>query len=862
MPGERLTLDPRTESVGNAPIELVEYDAADVGGVTLLEHDYPAPEPDSIYASSADTEGDPLVQNRYPNREIPLRLRVNEPPDAAATNLVADPSFETASGLWADVGGGLLARSSAAAREGDTGALITVPASAGTGIASPAGAAAWPCSASTTYTAAAYVRAAAASDVGKTVQLLVEEITNAGATVGGTNATVVLTAQWQRLSVSRAFGATGVRFRLWLANTTATAFNFHADQVQMIAEASASNYFDGDTPGCSWTGTYGASTSTRPAPGGPRFYAILADLEKKIDRINREGGTLKRVVPDGTPIIFDVVRATFRAGMDRRVIFAKRTDVEIVFTAKPFGRGPTEVVGPDNDEATLPLLTFTTANVPGDVPALGRLIVTERQGVDQARLIWGLRSRYYDAAATAGLFFEAESRTLGTGAAVAGDAAASGGNVVRLSSPVLSGYRAVLTTQATGGGAHLTHTGSYRVLARVKGNGEAADVTFDYAEADLSRRVATKKVYRTKSNDYELADLGVVRLSRGRWEGRILVRYPMAASGTFDVDFLMLVPIAEGAGEATGGPVQTTPTSYSAIGTFGTTAAALVGSGLDLPNALWTGGGDTDDFSVGAGSGVAQRSAVSDSAGIIGAINGRMDWVTGLSLGATVVSVDFLANASTAGNGQGVAARIGSATTGVMLRYIWPNAGGPTAALLALAISGVGSTVFTWPTLTTGTWYTITLYVDMQGRIQGWLTPQGAPLGEPNISRVSTAVATGGGLAAGSVGIVDTAPNATAVTRQFDNFQAWIPPADAAVFANRQLEVRPTEVRRQDSTGANPGPVGYAGDYLTVPASGPEARTTQVVVKGSRGLVNDTGIDDIRGALALTPRHLVVPDPS
>ena len=858
MPGERLVLDPRTESAANAPIELVEIDAADVRGVTLLEHDYPAPEPSSLTASSADTEGDPLIQNRYGNRQIPVRLRVVEPADAAATNLVADPSFETASGLWAGVGGGLLARSSAAAREGDTGALITVPASAGTGIASPAGAAAWPCSASTTYTAAAYVRAAAASDVGKTVQLLVEEITNAGATVGGTNATVVLTAQWQRLSVSRAFGATGVRFRLWLANTTATAFNFHADQVQMIAEASASNYFDGDTPGCAWTGTQGASTSTRPATGGPRFYAILADLEKKLDRINREGGTLKRVVPDGAPIIFDVVRATFRAGMDRRVIFAKRSEVEITLTAKPFGRGATEVIGPDNDEATLPALTFTTANVQGDVPALGRLIVTERQGVDQARVIWGLRSRYYDAAATAGLFFEAEGRTLATGAATAADATASGGSLVRLSSPVVPGYRAVLTTQATGGGAHLTHTGTYRVLARVRANTEFADVTFDYAEGDLTRRSSTQKVYRTKAAaTWELADLGVVRLSRGRWEGRILVRSPIIASTSFDVDYLMLVPVAEAAGEAAAATAQRTPTSYAALAGFGEASAGLSGSAADL-GGNWTGGGDTDDFTV--TNGVAQRAVVSDTGTTVLSQIGRMNWINGLSLGGTVVSVDFLSSIATAGNTQGVVARVGSTSVGVRLTYTWPTSstGNGSFALYLSTFGGsaVGGQV---PALLAGTWYTITLYVDLGGRIYGWLNTQGAPLGDPIVSRYDSAVATGGSLAAGAPGIIDTNSVATAVTRQFDNFQVWVPPADAAVYANRQLEVRSTSVRRQDSGGTVWGPVGYTGDYLLVPASGPEGRTSQVIVKGSRGLTMDPAIDDIRGALAYTPRYLVVP---
>lgn len=847
MPGERLVFDSRTESAANAPLELVEIDAADVRGVTLLEHDYPAPEPSSLTASSADTEGDPLIQNRYGNRQIPIRLRVVEPADPAATNLVLDPSFETAAGLWAGVGGGVLTRSSAATRDGDTGAAITVPAAPATGIASPAGAAGWACAASTTYTAAVYVRAAATADVGKTVQLLVTELTNAGAAVGGTTATVVLTAAWQRLTVTRAFGATGVRFQLWLTNTSATAFNFHADQVQFIAEAAASNYFDGDTPGCAWTGTQGSSTSTRPAPGGPRFYAIVADLEKKIDRINREGGTLKRVVPDGSPIVFDLLAATWRPTSDRRFIFAKRTEAEVTFTAKTFGRGATEIVGPDNDESTLPCVRFTTAGVQGNVPALGRLIITERQAVDQFRWVWGLRSRYYDAGANAALFYEAEGRTLPSGSASTADAGASGGNMVRRTATPFA-YSTIITTQATGGGAHLSHTGVYRVLARVRSN-DAMDWTFDYAEADLLRPTVTGKVHRTSANDWELADLGVVRLTKGRWVGRVMVRAASADATGYnaDLDCLFLVPIAEGAGEATAGPITTAPTSYSAQAT----ASLSSGSGV-LPGGNLTGGGDTDDFGSDG-----TRAAVSDTGTIIHGAGGRINWVNGLSMTNTLVQVDFKTTAFASGLRMGVAARVASAASGVMVVYQHRPVG---EGRVTLTVSGgPGDTSIQVPSIVANAWYTISVYIDARGRVYVWMNAQGATLGDPVITRTVASLATGGGLQSGSVGVVDSNTAATACTRSYANFRAWAPNQDAALFASRQAEVLSSLVRRQDSTGANPGAVGYEGDYLLIPPAGPENRTTEIIVKATRSLVADDGIDDIRAALAYTPRYLAVP---
>ena len=856
MPGERLVFDSRTESAANAPLELVEIDAADVRGVTLLEHDYPAPEPSSLTASSADTEGDPLIQNRYGNRQIPIRLRVVEPADAAATNLVVDPSFESATGLWTLLSGATLTRSATAARDGDMGLLIAAAASAGSGATSPSGASAWACAASTTYTAAVYVRAAAAADVGKTVALSLVEVTNAGATVGATTATVVLTAAWQRLSATRAFGATGVRFQVTITNNAATAFNFHADQVQMIAEATASNYFDGDTPGCSWAGAFAASTSSRPAPGGPRFYAIVADLEKKIDRINREGGTLKRVVPDGSPIVFDLLSATWHPTSDRRFIFAKRTEAEVTFTAKPFGRGATEIVGPDNDESTLPCVRFTTAGVQGNVPALGRLIITERQGVDQFRLIWGLRSRYYDPAATAALFYEAEGRTVlaGTAGALAN---ASGGQAANHGNVPSVGFQAMLSTQATGGGAHLTHTGTYRLLARIQAGGAGAlELTADYAEGDRIQRTATGKLYvPTSPGQFELADLGVVRLSRGLWEGRVLARRTTpTVSASLSVDCLFLVPVAEGAGQAYGRPALSAPSVLTLVDVGENAAANMTGNAPTVGTGVYAGGGDLDDFAY-TGGGVIQRTFTGDSGGFQA---GRYVWLP-TTIAMSVVQVDFLATAGPSALRQGVVARAASSANAAIAYYRWPVAQLGTVALEHA--SGGGSTLYSVnaPALVAGSWYTLTLYIDTVGRFYVWLNPQNAQLGDPILTGTDTALATGGTRASGYCGLFDGNSSATPSTRQYDNLRAWAPSLDAALYANRQLEVRSSDYRRQDSAGAVWGAPAKDGDYLLVPPAGPDNRTTEIFVKASRSNPGDGGIDDIRAALAYTPRYLAVP---
>ena len=101
-----------------------------------------------------------------------------------------------------------------------------------------------------------------------------------------------------------------------------------------------------------------------------------------------------------------------------------------------------------------------------------------------------------------------------------------------------------------------------------------------------------------------------------------------------------------------------------------------------------------------------------------------------------------------------------------------------------------------------------------------------------------------------------------AYERSYDNFLAWVPSADAAIFSGQSLEVAHDGVTREDATGAFSTPVSrYEGDYLTVPPSGPEGRTVRFAVKASRnvpGAGPDVAIDDVSAQLRLTPRYLVV----
>jgi hypothetical protein len=89
---------------------------------------------------------------------------------------------------------------------------------------------------------------------------------------------------------------------------------------------------------------------------------------------------------------------------------------------------------------------------------------------------------------------------------------------------------------------------------------------------------------------------------------------------------------------------------------------------------------------------------------------------------------------------------------------------------------------------------------------------------------------------------------------------------DKALFSSQSLEVRHNSVIREDSTGTVWAPVAnYYGDYLLVPPSGTEGRTTRVIVKiarldpfGEYAGGSDASIDDLSARLFVTPRFLVV----
>ncbi len=176
----------------------------------------------------------------------------------------------------------------------------------------------------------------------------------------------------------------------------------------------------------------------------------LAALADKVARTNREGLVLQYTTPAGDVLYFDLITADpFDPSRDIDWDVAQVERRTLKFTAAPYAR-QVETSYTAARETTNPALIFTITAPAGDVPALGRLVITDLQGANQKWLVAGMQSATYSASSTAALYWAVASSTTFSGTLAT------------------SAYKAIASTQATGGGSHMTHVGTYRVFARLQ----------------------------------------------------------------------------------------------------------------------------------------------------------------------------------------------------------------------------------------------------------------------------------------------------------------------------------------------------------------------------------------------------------
>jgi hypothetical protein len=849
---ERVSLNPPAEDPTVQSLDFVGIDPS--WGIYLMAHDYTPPPPEVIKSGSSDTEGDVVVQSKYGNRTITAKVRAFEPPDAAAVNKIVNPSAET------DLTG-ITKRGTA------TQTRVVDPLSTPLGLnldtyvqmeTSTSGAGGiWKATPTVGQkeTFSVYVKATA---LGGTYLVAVVR-TPAAATLAASAHLEAVTGEWSRLTVS--FTATEAgehEFIVWQATAGTASYCYTGGQLEVGPVAT--HYFDGDTPGCDWAGERNHSTSTRPAPDGTRFSRICRDITRQMDRIKRtKQGVLRRISAQGGPMYFDLRVGQFTEVPTTGDVQRKRAEYGMSFEALPGGRGPEVLLG-EVEETVKPAASLTV-QVPGEMPALGRLVVTDKQGIAQRLVLTGTEQTFYSAAATAETLYEAESRTpIGTSVeeALTG---ASGGKAIK-SPSLIPAFQTVVSTQAKGGGAHLSHVGSYRLWARVwrpaAATGELT-LKLSWSEGDFIGLNSGSENEASLAEgvglgSFTLVDLGMVNPQQAasgtaqRWEGRIAAKSTTLGQFAW-IDFLFLQAVTDGAAQMEGNPVPQTPDIFTGYDHFDYGSGVLTGK-VAPAGGTWAGAGSANDFTT---VGRLLRTAVSDVAktghyAILG---------TTEPAGLTVAS--WLVTEFSNLNNE-------SRMCAIVLRYLdvnnWVKAGWEGRAATELGPAGVftvikkvagvetvlaTSAVYNLPVLESTT---LQFVVDGEGNFSLTAEPF------TTLAGTDAVLATAGTLKKGKFGIYDEWHSASASTRKYGLLEVTVPAVDAAIYASRSLELRADRSRRESADGLTWGTVANVGDYLTLPPSLSERRPARVSVKGSRNRANDAGIDDVKMQLYGTPRFL------
>lgn len=612
------------------------------------------------------------------------------------------------------------------------------------------------------------------------------------------------------------------------------------------------------------------------ARGTATFEQSRRWVQAKAALFQREGGWLSRVTGAGT-LYADVVNASLKLGGDW-LQASKSADIDAMLSLelKPDWYGA-EITLDDKTETTLPVLTTVLklsaadAVIGGDYPNRVRVVVDEDDADSQLGLIWGFRSRYYDSAATAALFYQAEALTPMDAATVVNHTPASGGTAVTHASPGET-WVPVLSTRIASGAQDLTHRGTYRVWARCYSLSSAPRVRFLWDVGDLTNPEENEPTNIPAAANYYWLDLGEIRLDppavgTHRWQGVIQAKRSAddAAVAGLTVDCIAFQPIDDGGGVLSAS-LNADPglVTYTARDEFNQTAGGLNAKVLSVGGTWATSGGDADDFQVsGGGLGLVTRAVVSDSPLLHSEI-GRLAVAGTATLTTCAIEATGMVSTLVSTN-FGVVARRVDANNFLFAEVDW---GTTTVAPFVIVrkviasvvtIVGIGAV----PATAVNVAYRLRVLVTTTGRLLVWFSRGTGSLGDPVFVTTDTDLATGGTLASGGYGFTDTNQFSTACTRTYDSFTAWVPTLDAVMFASQSAQLTTDGMFREDSAGVAYGPVSpKSGSLPRLPPSGLEGRKVELFLKGSRGdfdQVPDSGIDDISAQAFYRPSWLIAP---
>lgn len=900
-----LLIDPRSEKAANAPLEIgTEVDRGP--GVYVTSHAYPDP-PMEPRSTSAGREGSkrsgPPARS---NRQVPLSLFLvgDRQTTADRTNLSPRPSGDSQAGWTSSVTGatlnaGAFSTTWSRVRERSyylkatgNGAGQTAQILCGSAAADRAAVVA-----GTTYTVSAWINLLARGAGQFSIAL--EWRTAADALISTSVLNVAPAVGESRISGSAAAPATAATVRVLIGHRATLAngevLELYADALLVEATTELRDFGDGDELGWAWSGTALASTSTRSGNPQIHFERMAADLEQKLWKLAEEGGTFTRPYEAGR-LIFDVEGlAEGSAGeYDGKRWRQKGAAWSASLECLPYPRGE-EIVKTltASPSGAFGVLEYTESDIPGTVRALGQLEITDTASPTQARraVVAGIQVENYDAAATAKLYYQGEEMTPLGGGVTASLSGARGPAGLGAPCSGSSVWTSQLSTQLVSGSAHLTHVGTYRVWARIFVPMEAAwSFRLEWGQGDLLRRelndpfsVPARAAFALGNYQAYLVDLGIVRLERAKagpqqWEGRIQSKTTTPVSFSY-VDDVAFVPVDEAYLEASATDEPPTAAYWYTRDEFDHATAVLAGRtppGNYLAGGVWTGFGSANDFSTISGLGVAFRTAVSDAS-----LTGGRYEVHGAARTEEVVQVDVSSDSLVASSVlyQGLVSRFTDANNN--LRLVFGSGVGNATDFIQLTKRKAGADTDLLPpggitfVRAAGTTYTLRLSVQADGTWIVWAGLQGQGLTRIAGGR-DVDLITGGTLASGKHGIYDAYTSATALTRRYDNFGAYVPGdqanpgPDVAIAPGRALRWRHDGVVRRGraTTPEVWTPVNNEGDPLLVPPTRRDKRTLRLIVFPSRGDLSD--IPDGRGAtnageqddftaqLTITPRYLSV----
>lgn len=578
--------------------------------------------------------------------------------------------------------------------------------------------------------------------------------------------------------------------------------------------------------------------------GDVTFAQARSMLQAKVAQIQAEGGWISRELPGVGTVYADLVNAKLSLPGDW---MQAHRDIQLEATLS------FEAI-PDFYEAEWIEATFTDVeagenhwrglieSVGGDFPKGNRckVVVTGDPDNDQRGLRVAFRRRHYSADPTAACFLQAQDLDPLDLASVVTLSGASGGatnNAVRHNN-LGTGWTPVLGLRLAAGD-YLTHTGSVRLVARVYSTSATPpELRAVWDVGDLVAPSENAPVQIPGASNFYLVDLGTLRLDRSavgdhRWLGQIQGRGAVGGENVY-IDHVELWPIDEHYAEVAT-PIRLVEglVDHVARDDFAQSPGSLTGKTLPVGGAWTAGSGsDTTDFSVTADH-TASRSAVSDSG--TGEMTGRTV-TAGTDTHERIVagvSVEFSAAAATLG---GLAVRYTDNDNGLFVVYSM----GDQRVEVRKVISGTLATDIPqhpWP-----------LNPAIPISIRTMVTAEGVLIvmidGRPVITLGDADLATGGALESGKVGIHDAAVSASASTRDYRGYSAWVPEGDAAIFAGQAAELRTDGAFRASADGVGSGVLVPFGSHPRLPQGGP----VEVMVATSRGdfeRLPDSGLDDV-----------------